>query len=219
MESLSDLGFTRNMIMETVVSTFGERNESNAAPMGAVTKDMQHLIIRPYVTSQTYRNLKAKKCAVVNLTSDPEVYYHTALKESKPPGKITSDWFVRAEVVDAPKLTIADAFIEVSVVDMKSLDTRRGEVLCNIQLIRMKNVTPRAYCRGTFACIEAIIHATRVEFYLNQGKVEEAQRLIGLIEHYRALVNRVAPHSSYSRLMSDLAHRVDSWRTEFESPR
>jgi len=220
MGSLADLGFRRNMIMETVVSTYGnDGKEPNAAPMGVVTEDMQHLIIRPYVTSQTYGNLKIKKCAVVNVTSNPEVYFHTALKESNSRRKIASDWFEKAEVVEAPRLLLADAFIEVSVVDMKPFDTERAEVLCDVGLVKIKNVIPKAYCRGTFACIEAIIHATRVKICLNEGKMREAQKLIGLIEHYHALVNRVAPQSTYSQLMSNLIRRVNSWRAKFESLR
>jgi len=220
MESLKRLGFRRNMIMETVVSTYSEDgNEPNAAPMGVVTKDMQRLIIRPYVASLTYENLKTKKCAVVNVTSDPKVYYRTALKEIHPYGKIAPDWFVKAESVEAPRLRMADAFIEVSVINIKSINKIRSEVLCDIKLIAMKNVLPRAYCRGTFACIEAIIHATRVKMYLNEGKKREAQKLINLIAHYKELVNRVAPKSTYSQLMSDLIHKVDSWRAECESLR
>ena len=218
MESLADLGFRKNMIMETLVSTYGlGGNEPNVAPMGVITKDMQHLTIRPYVTSKTYANLKAKKCAVVNVTSDPELYYRTALKESNSRSKINSDWFEKAEVVNAPRLRMADAFIEVSVIEMQTFGSQRSEVLCNVEFVTMKNMPPKVYCRGIFACIEAIIHATRVKVYLSQGKREEAQRLIELIGHYYALVDRVAPQSTYSQLMSDLTHRIDSWRAQYES--
>jgi hypothetical protein len=216
MNSLANLGFLENIILETIVSTYNANGEPNAAPMGVKTEDMKHLIIRPYTSSLTYANLQSKQCAVVNITSNPELYYRTTFKEVNPKGRIPSEWFEKAEKVDAPKLRVADAFIEVSVIDINLSEAERATVLCDVQLVKAPNLLPKAYCRAVFATIEAIIHATRVKLFLkgDQEKRKEAYRLIGLIDHYSALVSRVAPDSRYSAIMADLKKRIDSWKVE-----
>lgn len=217
--NLVKLGFLKKAIMETIVSTYTAGGKPNAAPMGVETEDMQRIIIRPYVSSLTYKNLRARRCAVINVISNPETFYRTAFKEVNPSGQIPTEWFEKAEVVDAPRLRTADAFIEVSVVNAKPVNSERAKVACDVKLIKMLNSTPKPYCRGTFATIEAIIHATRVKTFLSSGNVREAEKLIEFIEHYHALVNKVAPQSAYSEIMNDLSQRIKSWRVKVEGLR
>lgn len=216
MSDLANLGFLKNTILETIVSTYNVNGEPNAAPMGVKTEDMKGLIIRPYTSSLTYANLQSKRCAVVNITSNPELYYRTVFKEVNPEGRVPPEWFKKAEKVNAPKLRMADAFIEVSVIDINLSEAERAKVLCDVQLVKAPNLLPKAYCRAVFATIEAIIHATRVKLFLtgDKEKRREAYRLIELIEHYNALVNRVAPNSNYSAIMADLMKRINLWRAE-----
>jgi hypothetical protein len=216
MSDLVNLGLLKNAIVETIVSTYNVNGEPNAAPMGVKTEDMKHIVIRPYTSSLTYTNLQAKRCAVINITSNPELYYRTAFKEANPEGRMPTEWFEKAEKVNAPRLRVASAFMEVSVIDIKSADSERAEVICEVQLIKAPSLVPKAYCRATFATIEAIIHATRVKAFLagDEEKRREARRLMGLIKHYKALVNRVAPNSKYSAIMADLTERISSWRAK-----
>jgi hypothetical protein len=216
MNDLAGLGFLGNSIVETIVSTYNSKGQPNAAPMGVKTEETKHMIIRPYTSTLTYTNLQLKRCAVINVTSNPELYYRTAFKNVNPEGRIPLQWFEKGETVDAPRLRIAEAFVEVSVVNIKYLDPERAEVLCDVKLIKASSLLPKAYCRATFATIEAVIHATRVKLLLAGDKQEEEQahRLIELIEHYNAVVNRIAPNSSYSVIMADLTQRINSWKVK-----
>jgi hypothetical protein len=216
MNDLTSLGFLKNAIMETIVSTYNANGQPNAAPMGVKAEGTKHIVIRPYTSTLTHTNLQSKRCAVINVSSNPELFYRTAFKETNPGGKIRTEWFEKAETVNAPRLRMADAFVEVSVADMKLLRAERAEVLCNVQLIKASGLLPKAYCRATFATIEAIIYATRVKLFLtgDRQKREQAHRLIELIEHYNAVVNRVAPNSHYSEIMSDLTQRINSWKVQ-----
>jgi len=216
MHSLASLGFLKDAIVETIVSTYNASGQPNAAPMGVKTMDVNHVVIRPYTATLTYRNLQSKRCAVINVTSNPELYYRTAFKEANFEAEITHEWFENAETVDAPRLRLADAFVEVSVVHVKSLTADRAEVLCDVQFVKASNLLPKAYCRATFATIEAIIHATRVKLFLagDKSQQEQAHKLMELIEHYNAIVNRVAPESRYSRIMADLVQKINSWKVE-----
>jgi hypothetical protein len=215
MTTLTDLGFSKSAIVETIVSTYNGDGQPNAAPMGATMDSLQRLAFRIYTSSLTYKNLQSKRCAVVNVTSDAEVFYRTAFKEANPNGKLPLEWFGKAEKVDAPKLRAADAHIEVAVADAMSLDAERVEVFCDVKLIRASTVLPRAYCRALHATIEAIVHATRVKVFIGHAdrqKREQALKLLETIRQCRDVVNRVAPNSCYSEIMADLNRRIDSWR-------
>jgi hypothetical protein len=222
MTKLTDLGFSKETIAETIVSTYNMDGKPNAAPMGATMDTPQRLVIRIYTSSLTYKNLQSKRCAVVNLTSDPEIFYQTAFKEANPKGKMPQEWFEKAETVDAPRLRTADAHIEVTVAEVKPLEAEKAEATLEVKLVQAPTVLPQAYCRASFATIEAIIHATRVKHFLMHGYREKQEQALKLLERIREchnVVNRVAPRSRYSEIIEDLNQRVDSWRRKGESLR
>jgi hypothetical protein len=215
MTEIPDVGFSKGVILETVVSTYGLDGQPNAAPMGATMEQVQRMVFRIYTSSLTYKNLQAKRCAVVNLTSDPEVFYRTAFKEANPQGRVPTGWFEKAETVEAPRLRAADAHIEVSVVDIANLDAEKAEVTCEAKFVHASTVLPQAYCRASFAVIEAIIHATRVRHFFMHGDREKQEQTFSLLRKIgdcQDIVNRVAPTSRYSEIMADLSKRIDSWR-------
>ena len=207
---LEKLGFLRGCIVETIVTTLDRTGKPNAAPMGAFTEDMENLILRPYTDTLTYRNLDASRSAVVNLTLNPEVFYRTAFKDAN--SRLPSSWFEDAETVNAPRLKGAYAFIEVSVLEISHGGGERAEAKCAPRLVRSVGQPSPAYCRAIFATLESIIHATRVRTFLSEGRREEAAELMKLVEHYRSLVQRVAPNSPYERTMESLARKIESWR-------
>jgi hypothetical protein len=222
MTKIADLGFSKQAIVETVVSTYNVDGQPNAAPMGATMDSPQRIVLRIYTSSLTYKNLQTKRCGVVNVTSDPELFYRTAFKGIKPKGRMPQEWFEKAETVDAPRLRMADAHVEFTVADIISLDAEKAEVACKVKLVKASTVLPKVYCRASFATIEAIIHATRVKAFMIGGdrqKQEQALKLLETIRECRDVVNRVAPNSRYSEIMADLTQRVNSWRVKGESLR
>lgn len=200
------------MVSETIVSTYNPDRSANAAPMGLKLLDEQHLGMNIFNTSSTCRNLKAKKCAVVNLTCDIEVFYKSTFKDANPDGKVPSEWFVKSELVDAPKLRSAEATVEVSV-DSASDDGERTQFSCSLKRLVATVEFPRVYCRAFPLTVEAITHATRVKAFLDTpGKQQEAVQLFELIKNYGRVVERVAPDSEYTAVMADLLGQIDSWR-------
>ena len=100
--------------------------------MGAIMQDQQTISLNIFNSSQTSRNLKTNKCAVINLTSDIEVFYKTTFKEANPNGKLPHEWFEKQEVVNAPKLRLADATIDVSVIKMEPVGAEKTQFSCNV---------------------------------------------------------------------------------------
>ena len=222
MTGITDLGFSEGVIVETIVTTYNVDGQANAAPMGVTMENPQRVVLRIYTSSLTYKNLQSKRCGVVNVTCDAELFYRTAFKEVNPNGKLPQDLFETAETVDAPRLRAADAHIEVAVADIRQFDVERAEVICDVKLIQAASVFPKAYCRALFATVEAIVHATRVKAFINyedRQKREQALKLLETIKDCRDVVNRVAPNSRYSEIMADLNQRIDSWRAKGESLR
>ena len=222
MTELTDLGFSREMITETIISTYDDQRQANAAPMGVTIKNTKQIVLRIYTSSSTYKNLQVKRCAVVNVVTDPELFYQTAFKYNETKSSLPREWFETAELVDAPRLRKAEAHIEVAIDAVRPLKDGRAEITCEVKLIRASKILPKVYCRALFATIEAIIHATRVEVFMEQGhreKKEQALKLIELIEECNNVVNRVAPNSRYSEIMEDLIGHINSWRVEGESLR
>ncbi|MCW4015840.1 MAG: DUF447 family protein [Candidatus Bathyarchaeota archaeon] len=221
MTDLCDLGFVKDAIGETIVSTYTLDMQPTAAPMGVVIKNNKQLLVRPYVSSLTYKNLQASRCAVVNVTSDPELFYLTAFKEANSGGKLPCGFFEKAESVAAPRLRTANAVIEVLVTKVGSFNSERAEFLCDAQLVAASKALPTVYCRAQFATIEAIVHATRIKPFL-KGSKEEQERALNLLELVNVcqdVVDRTAPNSRYSELMADLSQRINSWRNQSESLR
>jgi hypothetical protein len=94
MANLSDLGFKAGVISEAIVTTYNADGSANAAPMGLKLIDEVHLSMSVFNSSKTCQNLKAKKSAVVNLTSDIDVFYKSAIKDANRNGILPAEWFV-----------------------------------------------------------------------------------------------------------------------------
>ncbi len=211
MTNLTDLGFSKGAIVETIVSTYGQNKEPNAAPMGATMQNNQTITMKVFHSSQTYENLLSTKCAVVNVTSDTELFYRTAFKEANP---IPEYSYIKAQTVNAPRLKSADAIIEVSVSSLTPLEGEKTEAKCNVELINTVNVSPQVYSRARFATIEAIIHATRIRVFLNgdDKQRKQASHLLELVNVCRDVVNHTAPNSRYAEIMSKLNAMIELWR-------
>ena len=216
MINLTELGFIKGIIGETIVSTFDLNGQPNAAPMAILIKNDEQLKIKPYRTSLTYKNLQTKRCAVVNLTSNSQLFYLTALKDLRLDNKLPDGMFEKAETVDAPRLKAADSTIEVSVAKTDSFNSERAEILCNVELVKSLKTLPKVYCRAQFATIEAIIHSTRIKVFLKGNKEQQKQaiQLLNLVNVCNDIVNRTAPNSIYSEIMTELTQRINLWRNK-----
>lgn len=221
MVGLKDLGFSQGIIVETIVSTYSAAGEPNAAPMGATMENEKTIAFKPYTTTTTYQNLQTKKCAVVNLTANAELFYITAFKEVVPEGRLPPALFGRAKSVDAPKLLTADSTIEVNVENLSLIENERAEVRCKTKVVQTSKILPKAYCRASSATIEAIVHATRIKEFLKKSreKQDQALELLEKIKVCHDVVKHVAPNSRYSEIMSDLTKRIETWRYQSESLR
>ncbi|HUK86010.1 MAG TPA: DUF447 domain-containing protein [Candidatus Acidoferrum sp.] len=215
MAKLSDLGFLKGIIVETIVSTYNEDKTPNAAPMGVLIRDEQHLTIDLFNSTLTCRNIAQNMCAVLNLTSNIEVFYKTTFKEANPDGKLPADWFEKSQVINAPKIRLADATIDIAIDKFLPVDEQKTKAVFNVKLIEAKEKYPQVHSRAMSQTLEAIIHATRVKALSNDPKQrKKVNHLLEMIDDCDKVVNRVAPNSPYSLVMADLIKRIDLWRRQ-----
>jgi len=214
MISLEELGFTKGIIFETIVSTYTKQGHPNIAPMGVIKLDTKKILIKIFRSSNTFKNLKSKRCAVINLSTDATLFYKSAIKENNIDNKISKDLFEKGEIVEAPRLKKADATIEVSVWEINNLDSERADVILEVKNIIAAGCFPKVYSRAFSATIESIILATRIKLYLvgNQLQQKQAYKMIEKVMWFKEIIKRTAPKSKYANIISDLIKRIEVWK-------
>src|SRR5687767_12540363 len=76
------------LILEGIVVSQDASGVANIAPMGPlVDRELTSLILRPFQTSQTYKNLKLRRCGVFHVTDDVELLARASVGrlEAEPP--------------------------------------------------------------------------------------------------------------------------------------
>jgi hypothetical protein len=104
------------LTVETVVTTLNPDRTVNCAAMGVGWGD-DVLLIRPYRSTRTFRNLAAGGDAVVHLVDDILLFAEAALADPQPPTR-------RAAVVDGVILEEACSWREVRVADLDDTGSR-----------------------------------------------------------------------------------------------
>jgi len=203
---LSDLGFRRGRVYETIVTTAGFKDRPNAAPLGVTVSSSRGMILRPFAGTETLDNLRTARCGVVNVTSDPWRFYKTALKREPWVGPPPSSWFEPARKINAPRLKGSDSYVEFVVSNISTKGLRRL-VRCRAVHVEFAGRKNAPYCRSSYAAIESVIHATRVKEFLGKRNLHDAKRLIDLVGHYSELASKIAPESADVKIIrSILAH-------------
>jgi hypothetical protein len=95
-------------IIETVTTTINPDGTVNCAAMGVEWGD-ETIVIKPYLSTRTLRNLRVTGAAVVNLTDDILLFAQAALGDPQPPTRpaATIDGAVLADACSWREVTVA----------------------------------------------------------------------------------------------------------------
>lgn len=212
LRSLSQLGLAKDHIYETILSTYNADGTPTAAPIGIIPGGSATFLLRVFKGTLTLKNLKRSQCGVVNFITDPEIFYRTAFKHTSGSSPLAARWFQHARKVKAPRLRCAEATIDFRVTKISDIDGLRSGVKCKADRIDLQRTLPLVYCRGKFAAIECIIHATRIRQYLCEHRLADAEKLIALVNHYKDLAERVSPGSQYVSVIRKICSQIDLWK-------
>jgi hypothetical protein len=146
------------LILEGIVTTLDSDGTANISPMGPLVDElMNRLVLKPYRTSTTYRNLKRAGQGVFHVTDDVELIARAAIGVPDPPPEL-----IAATAVEGKILRGACRWYAFRVA---SLDDRheRTEIICDV-VGRGRLRDFFGFNRAKHAVLEAAILATRTEF-------------------------------------------------------
>lgn len=174
------------MILESIVTTVDSQGSVNIAPMGPIVEwDLtttdpidQTFLLRPFQSSQTYRNLKETPYAVIHVTDDADLIARAAVDAIT--AEQTRQSVERLEQSDWYILRDCHRYFAVTV---ESIDDneQRTEVVARVK--QSKIVRPFfGFNRAKHAVIEAAILATRTHL-IDEVEIQlQLQQLQPLID-------------------------------------
>jgi hypothetical protein len=162
------------MILEGIVTTVTPQGDCHIAPMGPrVGAALDRFLLRPFPTSQTYRNLRAHGEGVLHVTDDVLLLARAALGPVVPAPAVVPAHRVRGFV-------LADAcrFYEFRVA---AIDDRAERVSIEAEVVHAGRLRDFfGFNRAKHAVVEAAILATRTDF-LPLAEVEAEFRKLAVI--------------------------------------
>jgi hypothetical protein len=163
------------MIVETIVTSSDADGKVNFAPMG-VEWGEELIVIKPFLDTTTFRNLRETGAAVVNVTDDVRIFARAALSAPTFPAH-------PAERVKGVVLDAACSWREVEVVSMDDTPPRS-----RIETRVVHRGTQRDFIgfnRARSAVLEATILATRTHML-------PAEQIRADLERLQVIVNKTA---------------------------
>jgi hypothetical protein len=204
---LEEMGFQMGGINETILTTVNPDGSYNAAPMGVHRISHEVLELRPFKSSSTYKNLLKNPKACINVTDNPGLFFVTAFK-----GKTVEGLLEPAIDKDMSLIsTFAHIFVDAS--KSNDISEIRACFTCRVKDIKAPAMMPHSFNRGRAEAIEAIIHATRIEVFSKEGRLEDVEKLIKRFAECKDVVDRVsAPESVETRVIGELEKMIAIWR-------
>jgi hypothetical protein len=172
------------VILESIVTTVDPAGQVNIAPMGPAVEEAdaphwRHFRLRPFASSQTFRNLCANRKAVVHVTDDAALFAQAAVETI--PSEVALRDYVRR--LDESPFYVLTNCCRWFAVEAQSIDDSgpRAEIDCRV--IRAEVERPFfGFNRAKHAVIEAAILATRTHLISAESLRDQIDRLRTLVE-------------------------------------
>ena len=164
------------MILEALVTTLDADGAMHVAPMGPrVDEEMRTFLLRPFPTSQTYRNLLAHPEGVLHVSDDVLLLAEAAIGQipepppHRPAAKVTG--FVLTDACRAHEFRAA------------SFDDSEPRVRIACEVVHCERMCDFfGFNRGKHAIIEAAILATRLHLLPRSEIESEFKKLAVIVE-------------------------------------
>ena len=161
-------------ILEGIVTTLDGNQQVHIAPMGpAADSQMERLVLRPFKTAQTYRNLKAHPEGVFHITDDVLLLARAALGKLEQLPPLRPAAHVRGFIISD-----ACRFYEFRVRSIDDSDDRSRMEAEVVHFGRLRDFV--GFNRAKHAVVEAAILATRTDF-LPRTEIESEFRKLSVI--------------------------------------
>ena len=172
------------MIVETIVTTQDGEGHVNFAPMGVEWGD-ETIVLKPFLETTTFQNLRASGTAVVNLTDDAMLFAQGAISSPQFP-------FVPAEVISGAVLQAACSWRELEVLTVDATPPR-SRIETRVVHRGFKREFS-GFNRARHAVLEAAILATRTHLLPPEQIQDEYARLQIIVDKTAGPREREAMH-------------------------
>ncbi len=163
------------MILEGLVTTLGPDDALNVAPMGPkFDEDWSRFVLRPFRTSTTYRNLKARGEGVLHVTDDVLLLARAAI------GPVPDAATRPSDVVRGRILLTSARYYEFRVTDLDDRGERATLCVETVASGRLRDLF--GLNRAKHAIVEAAILASRVAILPAGAIRDDIERLAPLVE-------------------------------------
>jgi hypothetical protein len=159
------------LILEGIVVSLDAAGQPNIAPMGPrVDRQISRLVLRPFATAQTFRNLQATRRGVFHVIDDVELLAQAAI------GQLESlPTLVSVAGFSCPRLRDCCRWFALEV---ESLDDAAERATIDCRVIARGEVHPFiGFNRAKHAVVEAAILATRIGILRSDEIRHELKRL------------------------------------------
>jgi uncharacterized protein len=167
------------MILEGIVTTMNLEGALNVAPMGPWIEpdlSMARFVLRPFHTSTTYQNLKARGEGVFHVTDDVLIMAQTAIGAAPFPAPVTR----AADLIGGQILTDACRYYEFRVVELDDREQRTAIVVETVAQGRIRDFF--GFNRAKHAVVESAIMATRADWLPIDEMLAEFRKLAVVID-------------------------------------
>ena len=164
------------MILEGIVTTKNADGSFNVAPMGPrVDESFTTLILRPFQTSQTYRNLKEHFYGVFHVIDDVQLLARAAIGSLNP----LPETFP-AETIDGFVLKSTCRWYEFTI---EAFDDREERSSLTARVVHSGRIRDFfGFNRAKHAVVEAAILATRLHLLSHQDILDQFAALKTIVE-------------------------------------
>jgi hypothetical protein len=162
------------MILEGLVTSVSAAGEINIAPMGPrVDSAMRRLVLRPFPTSQTYRNLREHGEGVFHVTDDVLLLARATIGPVDPLPALMDAKHVKGHI-----LCDTCGYYEFRVA---SMDTSQERVAIEVEVIHSGSLRDFfGFNRAKHAVVEAAIFASRIHI-LPRSEIKAEFRKLGIL--------------------------------------
>lgn len=158
-------------ILEGIVTSVNQDGSTNVAPMGPIVDHaMAHLLLRPFQSSATYRNLAEARQGVFHVTDDVELIARAAIGAIEQQPELTD-----CGVVACPRLVDCCRWYAFRVESVDDRQTRAEMVAHVVGCGRVRDFF--GFNRAKHAVLEAAILATRLRLLHEEEIAAEFARL------------------------------------------
>lgn len=164
------------MILEGLVTTLCDDGRTNIAPMGPIVQpDMTRFLLRPFQTSQTFRNLARRPCGVFHVVDDVELIARAALD-----GPLDPPETFPAVQIEGNVLASACRWYEFRVRDFND---RQARAEIEVEVVHAGRLRDHfGFNRAMHAVLEGTILATRLSLLPEEMVRNELIRLQSAVD-------------------------------------